>query len=685
MDSTDSNQLHKGHFNAVVTYESEMVKNPSHSDTIQCGINSPYLNMSHTNFDYQYSQLNHLIPSTTTVSNEAKEMPMQQYWQHPHMSNVINCRGNSKPECSIPGNKISGSVKSGNAIPENAISESAIPENAILGNAITESAMHRNGPSNMYQGHSGLRSDIYGNQQINYKVQTYDRDYVSPGIQQSNKQHLTQFGNVPHDECPIIKQDNERTLNQDNSMGIIKAQHLEHSNNVSHCYRSDNKQPSITLSPPYTVTYGAHLDTSLGTSRTPTSVPTQAPVTYTGIKNEPGLFKPKDFINSAHTCYDPNVPSYRNEGINHNYLSVNGPYNHYSHTGDTTKWCDSNKQPVHEQHVIVPSFNHFKMLQTESADLSKKQVTSDLVTKVSPSKRKPRSPAKPKPDLNIDPNFTIHSPLASYVLQEEHSNVIVEQFLRSEFTLCEALSKIAFKHPVAYIYNPLNYAIRTHVDFIQKYCTTEKQILLLGMNPGPWGMSQNGVPFGEGDIVRDWLKVTGSVGKPLREHPQRPIHGLDSTRKEVSGTRFWQLICELCINPQNFFANCFVHNMCPLAFMTHSGKNVTPPQLGKEQLASLNAACDEAICDIIRILNVKYVIGVGKFAEIRVKKALLSKGNMPTGLRVSSIMHPSPINPAANKGWVNIAKGQLEEMGLIHIITNGALCEMEPAETTPGI
>ncbi|PIK39473.1 putative single-strand selective monofunctional uracil DNA glycosylase [Apostichopus japonicus] len=114
----------------------------------------------------------------------------------------------------------------------------------------------------------------------------------------------------------------------------------------------------------------------------------------------------------------------------------------------------------------------------------------------------------------------------------------------------EELGNLSFGERVCYIYNPLQYAKETHEDFIRKYCQSTKKVLFLGMNPGPFGMAQNGVPFGERDHVVDWLKIEGDVGKPEREHPKRQIQGLECPRKEVSGRRFWDLWKQLCKTPR---------------------------------------------------------------------------------------------------------------------------------------
>src|SRR5258707_11250713 len=103
--------------------------------------------------------------------------------------------------------------------------------------------------------------------------------------------------------------------------------------------------------------------------------------------------------------------------------------------------------------------------------------------------------------------------------------------------LSERVSKLSFRAPVAYVYNPLEYARAPHEAYLKRYGQAPKRVLLVGMNPGPFGMAQTGVPFGDVAMVRDFLRVTGVVGKPKSEHPKRPIPGFQCARSEVSGSR----------------------------------------------------------------------------------------------------------------------------------------------------
>ncbi|XP_068598773.1 single-strand selective monofunctional uracil DNA glycosylase-like [Brachionichthys hirsutus] len=190
------------------------------------------------------------------------------------------------------------------------------------------------------------------------------------------------------------------------------------------------------------------------------------------------------------------------------------------------------------------------------------------------------------------------------------------------------------------------------------------------MNPGPYGMAQTGVPFGEVKSVVDWLRISGAISRPPDEHPKRRIAGLACAQSEVSGARFWGFFRSLCGEPAQFFKHCFVHNLCPLMFMGASGKNLTPPELLAAERDALLKLCDVALCQVVRALGVSMVIGVGRVAEQRARRALAADG--VGGVRVEGIMHPSPRNPRANKGWAEIARAKLSELGVVSLLSDGS-------------
>jgi len=225
--------------------------------------------------------------------------------------------------------------------------------------------------------------------------------------------------------------------------------------------------------------------------------------------------------------------------------------------------------------------------------------------------------------------------------------------------LSQKVDKLRFAAPVTHVYNPLAYAREPHERYLTEWGKGPKRALLLGMNPGPFGMAQTGVPFGDIGMVRDFLGVTGKVGRPSPEHPKRTIEGFSCPRGEVSGKRLWGFAHARFGSPAKFFANFFVVNYCPLSFMEESGANRTPDKLPKTEQAPLFRACDDALAAIVSELAPKFVIGVGAFATARAKAALPSFDGV-----IASISHPSPASPKANRGWAELVEKELQELGL---------------------
>src|SRR5262249_19594918 len=177
-----------------------------------------------------------------------------------------------------------------------------------------------------------------------------------------------------------------------------------------------------------------------------------------------------------------------------------------------------------------------------------------------------------------------------------------------------AVSELSFAAPVAFVYNPLLYAWDPHEAYLRKFGRGPKRVIFLGMNPGPFGMVQTGVPFGQIRAVRDWLKVTGIVGRPVPEHPRRQITGFGCRRSEVSGERLWGLFAQRFGRPELFFAEHIVMNYCPLAVLEPSGRNRTPNKLSPAEKTALFALCDEHLRSIAEALQPEWMIGIGDFA-----------------------------------------------------------------------
>ena len=221
------------------------------------------------------------------------------------------------------------------------------------------------------------------------------------------------------------------------------------------------------------------------------------------------------------------------------------------------------------------------------------------------------------------------------------------------------VGKLEFGSPVTHVYNALDYAWAPHVRYVEKYGAGPKEVVLFGMNPGPWGMAQTGVPFGEVTLVREWMEIEAGVGRPQNEHPKRPIEGFACTRSEVSGRRLWGWARDRFGTPEAFFERFFVANFCPLSFMEESGRNRTPDKLPAHEREPLLGICDQALRETIVALEPGLVVGIGKWSEGNARRALEG-----LDVRIGRILHPSPASPLANRGWAERAERELRALGV---------------------
>lgn len=225
--------------------------------------------------------------------------------------------------------------------------------------------------------------------------------------------------------------------------------------------------------------------------------------------------------------------------------------------------------------------------------------------------------------------------------------------------LSKRLHGIEWGHPVSFVYDPTDYAREPLALYLGRYGQSPKKVVLVGMNPGPWGMLQTGVPFGEVNIVRDWMGIGGPVKQPVRLHPKRPVEGFACARSEVSGRRLWGWARDRFGPADEFFRDFFVVNYCPLAFFDEGGKNITPDKLRADDKTRLFRLCDGATKRIVELLTPEWVIGIGKFAYDRSMAALEGME-----VKVGRVAHPSPANPAANRGWVALVEKELSDLGI---------------------
>lgn len=225
--------------------------------------------------------------------------------------------------------------------------------------------------------------------------------------------------------------------------------------------------------------------------------------------------------------------------------------------------------------------------------------------------------------------------------------------------LLDDLRPLRFSPPISHVYNPLEYARAPYVQYLSRYASRPKEVVLLGMNPGPWGMAQTGVPFGEVSAVKEWLHIEAPVNAPPEMHPKRPVAGFACSRSEISGKRLWGWARNTFGTPEQFFSRFFVANYCPLLFIEASGRNRTPDNLPVADQRPLLAACDRALRRTIQWMQPRFVVGIGRFAAEQAHRALSD-----LDVIVGTITHPSPANPKANRGWDSLIVKELVAMGI---------------------
>ncbi len=235
--------------------------------------------------------------------------------------------------------------------------------------------------------------------------------------------------------------------------------------------------------------------------------------------------------------------------------------------------------------------------------------------------------------------------------------------------LSQAVGQLSFSAPVACTYNPLEYAWAGHEAYVRRFGEGRKDVLFLGMNPGPFGMAQTGVPFGEIAAVTLWMGIQAAVSQPAHTHPKRPVQGFACPRSEVSGRRLWGLFEEMYGTAENFFAHAYVANFCPLIWMNEKGANLTPDKLPREQVEELDALCLRHLVRLVELLRPRLLVGVGGYAlrQLEAAAAMLPPQQREQ-LVLGTILHPSPASPAANKFWPQRPREQLlallEQAGL---------------------
>jgi single-strand selective monofunctional uracil DNA glycosylase len=235
-------------------------------------------------------------------------------------------------------------------------------------------------------------------------------------------------------------------------------------------------------------------------------------------------------------------------------------------------------------------------------------------------------------------------------------SAVAAKLVESAARLRDAALALRFDSPVAFAGHPLDYAWDVHRAYLERFARGPRRVLFLGMNPGPFGMAQTGVPFGEVNAVRDWLGLAGEIRAPSTSHPKRPVHGWGCRRSEVSGRRLWGLFRERFTTAEVFFSDHFVHNHCPVLFLDANGTNLTPDRLRGPAMDALLRLSDSHLRTLVAELQPRHLVGIGRYATLRLEA-------LHAGLPVISAPHPSPANPASHVDWAGTFSRVLEQAG----------------------
>ncbi len=95
--------------------------------------------------------------------------------------------------------------------------------------------------------------------------------------------------------------------------------------------------------------------------------------------------------------------------------------------------------------------------------------------------------------------------------------------------------------------------------------------------------------------------------------------------------------------------------------MSETGANLTPDKLPAPEMVAVDEACLDHLAESIAVLQPEWLIGVGGYAEERLREAAARTGSQA---KLGRVLHPSPASPAANRGWAEAATKQLLEQGM---------------------
>lgn len=226
-----------------------------------------------------------------------------------------------------------------------------------------------------------------------------------------------------------------------------------------------------------------------------------------------------------------------------------------------------------------------------------------------------------------------------------------------------------------HVWNPGRYGASWHRRFRRMVPLESNPVILFGLNPGPYGMAQTGIPFTDVKRLRERLprlaaslEIHGPVEVPGLAPPSlRPF----LTRSfESSAVRIYRFLDLAWGSAEEGWRKVGVANPCSLLFMDAAGKNRTPADLqgavsrrrsAGHSAAELREACDrlrrKAALEAMAAVRPRGVVLLGK----DVQKALGSVTVKVVGARdVLPWEHPARAVPTR---WARGLLGEIRRRG----------------------
>ena len=197
-----------------------------------------------------------------------------------------------------------------------------------------------------------------------------------------------------------------------------------------------------------------------------------------------------------------------------------------------------------------------------------------------------------------------------------------------------------------------------HEQYLKRFGEGRKRVVFLGMNPGPFGMVQVGVPFGEVNAVRDWMQISAPVAPPKTPNPSRPVEGFTCQRSEVRVSACGRFFAERYPHAQDF-CRPLCAELLPAGVLRSRAQRDTrqaPEERNRTALCRLR-------CTFRRASTRWRRNGWSASASLPDAGASSACPFVPAG-EDRHRAHPSPAGPIANRGWAPQAAAQLTALGI---------------------